>query len=333
MAESGEHAGRTRAGFLGTGAATLGAAALASAWRSGEADAQTTEPAAKATTAGAFGPSYAGSHFVLDLDGIPCGFVESVEGGHATADVVTEKMGSDGIAKKHIGGVKFNEITIKCAASTGMSKGLYNWIKDSLDRNAPLRSGTITATDADFRVTSIGGFSNALLTEIGFPALDIAAKDPAYMTLKFAPELTNNKKGTGKISSQGFNPKEVIAKIEVGGVSSSRVSKIEAFTIKQSFQEGVKDQTRIDIPNLKLTLSDGPGLDSWVGWHEDFVINGNSDDGDELDGLINFTNTKGTQTVGTLSLSHLGIFKLAAETAEGVRRIKAEMYCEDIRFN
>jgi hypothetical protein len=40
------------------------------------------------------------------------GWISSVEGGHATADVVNEKVGPDHIVHKHIAGVKYEDITV-----------------------------------------------------------------------------------------------------------------------------------------------------------------------------------------------------------------------------
>lgn len=40
------------------------------------------------------------------------GWIQSVDGGHATSDVVTEKVGPDHIVHKHIAGVKYEDITL-----------------------------------------------------------------------------------------------------------------------------------------------------------------------------------------------------------------------------
>ena len=45
-------------------------------------------------------------NFALDLDGVNVGLVKSADGGTASADVVVEKLGPDGIAHKHLAGVK-----------------------------------------------------------------------------------------------------------------------------------------------------------------------------------------------------------------------------------
>lgn len=42
-----------------------------------------------------------------------------------------------------------------------------------------------------------GDFVNALITQIGFPALDAAGKDAAKLTIKFSPEYTRAQAKTG----------------------------------------------------------------------------------------------------------------------------------------
>jgi hypothetical protein len=327
--------GHTRAQFLGTGAAALSGAALASAWRAGDSEAAASDAAAKAAHAdeGAFHPSFEGEHFALEIDGVPAGFVHNVSGGAAVGDVVTEKLGPDNIQKKHIGGVKYSDITVQVGMA--QAKGMYNWIKASFDRAAVAKSGVIKACDADFRVRSVGSFQNALISEITFPACDGAAKDPAYMTVKFSPEATSFAEGSGNVSSAGAKPPDVGFKLEIDGVSSKRVSKIDAFTVKQDFAGGTKDPVLLEIPDLSVALSEGSGLSSWIKYYESFLIKGNFSDGDELTGLISYT--RNNAAIATLDLRHVGIFKMTPEkvesNSESIRRIKAEMYCEDIRFN
>ena len=126
----------------------------------------------------------------------------SVEGGHATSDVVIEKVGADHIMHKHIAGVKYEDITVNCG--TGMSKGFYEWIKASFDhklrRARTARSSPPTTTTRSSRALN---FFNALITEIGFPALDAASKDAAKMTIKFAPEYTRMTTKTGGATVAG----------------------------------------------------------------------------------------------------------------------------------
>ena len=120
------------------------------------------------------------------------GWISSIEGGHATSDVVVEKLGADMIQHKHLAGVKYEDITVNCG--TAMSKAFYSWIQASLDRKHARNDGAIITADYDQKEVGRLDFFHALITEVGFPALDAASKDAAKMTVKFAPEYTRMKR-------------------------------------------------------------------------------------------------------------------------------------------
>ena len=79
---------------------------------------------------------YVAGKYGIELDGIMAGWVGSVEGGHATSDVVVEKVGPDHIAaqahrRREVRGHH------RSTCGTGMSKGFYEWIKASLRPQLP----------------------------------------------------------------------------------------------------------------------------------------------------------------------------------------------------
>ena len=97
-----------------------------------------------AALVGADPRGYTAGRFALEIDGAHAGWLHSAEGGHATSDVVTEKVGADMIQKKHLAGVKYEDISISCG--TGMSKAFYDWIQDSFDHKASRKNGAKTTT-------------------------------------------------------------------------------------------------------------------------------------------------------------------------------------------
>src|ERR1043165_10211313 len=82
---------------------------------------------------------FAAGKFALELDGVHAGWIHSAEGGHAYADVVTEKQGPDGIVHKHLAGVKYEDIAITCGA--GMSKAFFEWINPHCSTSLSGRMG------------------------------------------------------------------------------------------------------------------------------------------------------------------------------------------------
>lgn len=301
--------------------------------------------------------------FALQLDGAFAGWLSSAEGGYAYGEVVTEKFGADGITRKHIGAVKYEDITVTCG--TGMSKAFYDWIKASLEYKYQRKDGAIVTADFKYESLTTLKFFNALLTEVTLPALDASSKDAAKMTLKFSPEYTQMNKASGKISGEvapknqkSWLPSNFRLRIDGLDEACQKVNKIEALTIKQKVTENavgeIRDYERepgkLEFPDLKITLSEQFSSEVHK-WHEDFVIKGNNGQDSERGGTLEYLTPDNANTLFTLTFKNLGIFKLTPDKAEApsecckqasgqttqsdlssIRRVKAEMYCEELTF-
>src|SRR4051812_27583083 len=103
---------------------------------------------------------YTAGEFALDVDGISAGWGTPVDGGHATADVIVEKIGVDHVQHKHLAGVKYEDISVTCG--TGMSKGFYEWIKASFDHKVVRKNGAVIACDYNFKEVSRLNWMNGL---------------------------------------------------------------------------------------------------------------------------------------------------------------------------
>ena len=342
--------GASRRTFLvGAGAAGLAGVALSNAVWAAPALAQAAgeapgaAPNASAAAAAAAGAAGLPSVIDLTLDGAASGRLLSTEGGNVTADVITEKLGSDYFQKKHIGQPKYEDFAVQCG--TGMSKGFYNWIKASFDGKPEQRNGSVKLLNIKGQGTSLD-FTNALLTEIGFPALDAAAKDAAKMTIKFSPEVTRMKAASGAPQGTVKGQKQWLPsnfRLEIQGLDCTKVSKIDAFTVKQTIvtdQVGdartpTRHPAKVEIPDLRVELPLS-SADTWFQWLDDFVVKGNSGDDQERGGSLTFLAPDNTTPLFVLTFKHLGIFKVAPDKAEagaeGVRRVKAELYCEQMVF-
>ncbi|MFL6007641.1 MAG: hypothetical protein ACJ744_15500 [Gaiellaceae bacterium] len=88
---------------------------------------------------------YTAGRFLVELDGSAAGFVESVEGGDVFSDVVMEKVGADGIAHKHLAGVRYDDLTL--VVGPNMSKSFFEWIASTLDRKFTRKDGTVSFQD------------------------------------------------------------------------------------------------------------------------------------------------------------------------------------------
>jgi phage tail-like protein len=285
------------------------------------------------------------NHYILKLDNIEVGFLRSFEGGHVTAEVIHEAAGPSYFIKKHIGPPRYEPIILEFGLN--MNAPIYNWIRASLEMNYLRKNGSIVTLDYNLKPVSEIEFFDALITEVGFPASDASSKDAAYLTVKIQPEITRTKTASGKISSKlNTKQKQWLAsnfRLMLDGIDATKVIRIGAFTVKQSFMQDdigdardyLKEPGRIDFPNLTVTFSAGAS-GSWEEWFNSFVIQGKSTDNDEKSGSITWLSPNLQEELLIVELLNVGIFSLKHEKAEAntdaVRRMSAELYCEQMKL-
>ena len=290
----------------------------------------------------AAGRSFAAGKFALELDGAFQGIVLSTDGGDAYADVIDEQPGGDGVIHKHIGQPKYEDIRI--ALDLSMESATYDWIKHCMDHSPERKNGAIIAADFNFKELSRLNFFDALITEIGWPALDAASKEPGRLSLEFSPDVTRRKPGSGAAIAASVKvqkkwlPANFRLKIDGLEAACTKVNKIEALVVKQILvnSDGVRAPGRLEYPNLVVTLAES-AADPFFDWAESFIIKGVNGQKDEKRGSIDFLALDLKTVLATLTFSNLGIFRCAPEKAEAgvdaIRRVKAEMYCESMSFS
>ncbi|MDQ3065649.1 MAG: phage tail protein, partial [Actinomycetota bacterium] len=233
--------------------------------------------------------------------------------------------------------------TVEIGSSIGQS--FKDWIKASLDGKHVRKSGAIIAADFDYAERSRREFREALITEVGFPALDAASKETAFLTVTFAPELIERKAGSGqKLLAEKTKQKPWLKsnfRFEIKGLPTSKVNKIDAFTIKQTMvTDGIgesrdqqKEPGKLEFPNLAFTLAESDAQ-PWYDWFDDFVLRGNNGPDKEKTGVLEFVDPSRTDVLLAVEFRGLGIFKVASDTSEAgeqaIRRIKVELYCESL---
>ena len=293
--------------------------------------------------------SYSASLFMLELDGVSVGFVSAVEGGLPFGDVV-KQAGEDFFFKKHIGNASYRDIRLEFGIN--MDDVLSQWISSSLQGNYSRKDGAIVAADFQGNVRRRLEFTRAQITEVTFPALDGASKEPARLSIVLTPEQTSlDRKPSGKLTAKTTVQKNALSssfRLMIDGLDTTRVSKIESLTVKLPLLSGGGDEEaclhcdvspqftlpRIDFPNVIVTLSESSAA-SWYDWFEDFVIAGNNDDSKEKNGSLEYLTANLQTTLLTLTFKNLGIFSLTPAVDEGqsaIARLKAEMYCEVIEL-
>jgi phage tail-like protein len=340
----------SRARFLG-GAAGLTGLAFAGGIFTKDAKASTRASTADVKRA------YVSGNFALQLDGGKnTGMLKTAQGGQIFGEPVAEN--TDGLyAKKHIGNVKYADITVQMGM--GLPPAFYQWIADSWSFGAQRKNGAVLGADFNNNVVKELDFTNALITETTIPALDAASKDAAYLTLKLTPESTRPTKPSGTLSSVGGKQKQWLAsnfRLELGKLDATKVSKIDSFTVKQTMVQPSTDlgdvtfpdqalvvsvppyvlqPGQVDFPNLRVTLLES-SAQTWIDWYESFIRQGNNSDDDEKTGTIRFL-AQDQSELAHIDLFGVGIFDLTDErpldsSANTVSRLVAELYVERMAF-
>jgi hypothetical protein len=294
------------------------------------------------------GRSYASENTALMLDGVNCGFVRSVDGGAISAEVVHEPAGPNYFVKKHIGQPKYGEFAVQ--VGFGMAKPLYDWIQQSWGMKYQRKNGSVVAMDYQLQARSERQFFNALITETTVPAMDGASKEPAYLTLKFAPEYTRVMKPDGKTGSDAAAKTEQQKtflpcnfQLEIDGLDCSKVHRVESFTVRQTAVAGAigdqrdyaKEPGKLEFPNVRITIAETlaqPFLD----WHESFVIKGDNDETKEKNGSLTLLTPNRQTALARIKFFNMGIFFVQPEksdaNADTIKRLTVEMYVERMEF-
>ena len=289
--------------------------------------------------------TFTAGNFALALDGVACGFVESVDGGDISADVLETAVDNSFFATKRIGQPKYEDFVLQIGLS--MAQPVYDWIAATLKGNFLRKDGSLTTADANFNATAQSQFSRALVREVEFPALDAGSKNAAHLTITFSPELTKSAKGSGKVPAAGAKAKAFIGsnfRLELDGVDCSYVRRIDALTVQvQTSADAVGDKrdlggqpARVEVSNLHVTIADGPSAASWQAWFDDFVINGNSDASKEKSGAIVYLGPDMKTELGRIALQNVGICALRhpqrTPNSDQVSTLVAELYCERVEL-
>lgn len=232
-------------------------------------------------------------------------------------------------------GVKYEEISFQCG--TGMSKSLYAWLQAGPD-GATRRSGALVDATGE-RIE----FTNALITELGMPALDATSKDPAWITVKARPESTRRTLGArlktalAPPTAWKWLPANFVLRIDGLDELGPQVERIEALTIRPkvvrdslALQWEHPARADVEAPNLVLTLAESAASVFWE-WHEASLAQRASGRAGSLSYLADDGATE-LFVVQLLGLRPLRALPETLEAGAARPRVKAELYCEELRL-
>jgi hypothetical protein len=279
----------------------------------------------------------------LELDGVHAGFLSSAAGGDAVGEVVSEQLGADGVIRKHLAGIRYTDVVLQCGP--GMGGAFFDWLSLTTSQKHQRRDGAVLETDFDGKERSRLAFTQALVTSIGFPALDAGSKDAAKLTVSLAPEQTHRTAGSGA----PIEPETVAVqktwlsanfRLAIDGLECKQVASVAPITITTALAEQAVGELRdyrrepahLDVSDLVVTLAE-PAAETWNAWFESFVIKGGDH---EKTGTLECLAPDLKTVLFTLGFAGLGIYRLhrpgQQRGADSVARVTAFLYCEQVRF-
>jgi phage tail-like protein len=291
---------------------------------------------------------FTGGRFTLELDDKkPVGFVTSIDGGHFKAEAVPSGVGGNFTVTKYPGKPKYEDITV--TVGMAMSPAFWKWVKASLDNKPERRNGAIVGYDFNNKERSRRTFTNALISEIGFPSLDGGAKASAQLTIKISPEGLTYQKGDGSslIMDQALNENVKqkrwlqsnfeFALDRFNGDRRLRNAKIEAFVVKQNVinnpigaeRESRKEVGRLEIPALQVSVPE-KDMQGWMEWYDKSVVKGSYE---ETNGYISYQSPDQKELM-RLELKQVGLTSVDIDKyeagKEAINRIKVSLFVEEM---
>jgi hypothetical protein len=294
--------------------------------------------------------AYSAAHFGLELgNGEDIGLVRSIEGGGVTAEVMTYQFGEQYDVWRQLGKPKYEDIKLQVGMS--MSETFYKWMEEFFTGVGTRKSGAIVAADFWYMERARREFEEALITEITFPKFDGGDKNAAYMNVTMAPEKVKFVKGRNVKLQYDYNPQHQKLwtacnfALTIDGFKDKlcRVSKIDAFTIKQKAidyhmgerREPIKIPSRVEYPNITFYI---PEVDAQP-LIDEFMKH--ADEGTphkEGKGLTGEITTHDNGKTALISIKLLGLHLKSAQpdksdaSSEEIKQVKFEMGVESMSF-
>jgi hypothetical protein len=218
----------------------------------------------------------------------------------------------------------FTAEAITFAVDFGMGNALAAWITAMVNGSAIAKSGAV-ATTVDNKAQSYRYFRNAVIDAVTVPTADVNIADPARFTVRVrSREITDVKSDNTTLTAAGINQQTSRCsnfRVSIGSLPCSRVSKIDAFTIRQG------ERSEGSFPNLRVTVA-GVDLERWQRWFRGFAAESTATV-NELDGRLEFLATSAMEVIGGVTLSQIGCVSLSRNsdaTKDALTTYVAELY-------
>jgi len=294
--------------------------------------------------------AYGAAHFALELDQQKkqVGLFKSIEGGGFKQDLIKYNAGPYHQTFFRQGRLKYEDIKVQVGMS--MSEPFYQWVSCFFTGQNMRKTGAIVAADFYYNERARREFAEAMITEVQFPKLDGNDKGPCYMAVTITPETVTYKAGSGQkiLEGPGFDSQKLWAacnfdfKIDSFETACKRVTKVDAFTVKQKALEynvgGRRDTirvgSRVEYPNLSFYLPESDAQ-QFIKHHETYTQKGNVQADSRHHGEINTYDNQGGKLF-TIQFAGVEIFNVTHDksdsTSEEIKQVKVEICVESMSF-
>lgn len=268
-------------------------------------------------------PAFTAGRFSFEIDGINCGRIAGADGGRLEGNVVVQDQAPGELFRhKQVAGVKYEDITIQVGA--GMGAGMYDWMQSSFEKGSTPRHISVVSYDASGNEKSRRGATRAFISSVTVPMLDRSSYEPAYLAVnlsaaKYITSLPQHGTLTQAPPQKHWLPSNF--KLDIKGLETSRVAKIDSFTWKCSI--AADGSTLLSVSDLGVTIPRAD-LSLWQPWFKNMLGGAN----DERDGTLTIF-PAGGGAVLTFSFSNLGLYDLSPAVGP-TGFVKATMYGEGI---
>jgi hypothetical protein len=271
------------------------------------------------------------------------GELASVGGGAVVADVVAEEPAGAFFSKKHLGPTRYEDMTLR--AGLALARPFYDWISASWRGRLQRRDGVIVAATADGVQRVETEFFGTLVSETTLPALRAGSTEPGLLSVKLTPEYLRHRAIRGSTAQTGREQDAWHCgdfRLEVEGLQTDAVTAVSALSVRcvlPARDVGDPRGDRRAVPavvfsDLAVSVPES-AAQSWIAWHEEFVVRGDSGEGREKMGRLSLLSRQRDRELAGVQLLGLGIHGLGRgfATDSGHDEIVARLYCERMEFH
>ena len=287
----------------------------------------------------------------VSIDGNAIPEVKSWSGGEAVSEVTLIRSGGSNKVAKSLGRLTYAPIVIE--ASPPFSPALQATIAQFLGGN---ETATLTPTKKTLLLAQLDASNQpvgetlqatgAFLSEIQFPAFDASARTP--LVVKFIFRADSTIPVTAAIpAASGGNTRNTNAlasnfTLAIDGIGTSRISKIDAFTLRREVGTHSSGGSltslsigELTVPNLVLSVGSGDS-DSWKTWRASFIPQSGAPTTlsapQKKNGSLQLLSADMATPLFSLQLSGIAPIRLSTPPLEPgantLLQLRAEVFCE-----